>query len=283
MLDGERMKFFGKSTVRRNERTVEQGMLGYILKYAQELELPEPSEEIVVRLFHEGMTNGGGRCRFSVRASHYLLVYTSEGEDGWLNAGYVLERTAVFLQEHKIDGKILQQVPDALAPLPDGKRVSAVLAFGIERGRRRQNEEAEHREQHPLICHEAGEHWTEEVLELASEFLTPDMQTGVRVIRKGQVIHLATGRFFGRSAENSKFHAGMILAAIMEAAQERWIDVSMVRIRPEAQRQAAGPDYVISVCRAQDRVLCEMAETSAAFTEEGRNGLRRGGHQWKYA
>lgn len=261
---------------------MDAGIPEYVLDYARSLELPDPSGQLKLWLQDGESANRRRRFRFAARAPYYLLACAAEDETVCLNAGYVLERAAMLLGAHGVAAKVLLRVPEGLEELPGGRRAVAALAFGMEAyggglpGRGAQQVE------HPFICREAGEAWTREVLAYGGAVLAPEQQTGVRLVRGESAIHIAAGRFFGRNAEVSRFHGGMALAAVMGAAEELWIDLCMVRLSAELQENAAGPDYLISVCRREDRRLLEQGSQKSAAAARKETPQPLGG-QWRYA
>lgn len=278
------MRWFTRTKDRQSEhreQELEEARIQDLLRYIRELELPEPSEALELSVFCRSAVRGGERRRFAVRAPYYLLAYADTEEGGSLNAGYVLERAAVLLRFQGVATRILTQVPDRLE-LPDGKLCVAVLAIGTERRTGSLWGERDSAEpEHPLICRDAGESWTDEVLAYAEKLLPQESQAGVRMIRSPYALHFAAGKYFGRSAGSSRFGAGVLLAAVMAAAEELWMELGMIRVLPQFQEQLAGPDYLITVCRMQDRAKIQKGAGLAVSGTQRRTSV--GDHRWKYA
>lgn len=275
------MKFFGKNENAvggrdRRAQRMDMGLLQYGMQFARRLELPEPSETMEIRLLGDGTEGIRERRGFSVKAPCYFLVYDRAGSSP-LNAGFVLGQLAVFLSLGGIEGKIMTQVPERYQAVEDGRVCFGALAVGLapgywSRGRAKLPER-------PLICRETEEDWTGKVLDYAKTLLPQEMQTGVRIIRRDEVLHLAAGKYFGRSAETCLFHAGITLAGVMAAGEELWIDLGMVHLTSEAWSKETGPDYVITVCRKANQK--EIAESCAV--RERAPGKLRSGQRWRYA
>lgn len=275
------MKFFWRNENAagggdRRAQRLDMGLLQYGIQFAQRLELPEASEAMELRLLGDGAEGPRERRGFSVKAPCYLLVYGREGASP-LNAGYVLGQLAVFLSLGGIEGKITAQVPERYQTGEDGRVCFGALAVGVapgywSRGRAKLPER-------PLICRETEEDWTGKVLDYAKTLLPQEMQTGVRIIHRDTVLHLAAGKYFGRSAETCLFHAGVTLAGVMAAGEELWIDLGMVHLTPELWSQETGPDYVITVCRKADQKEISEGRT----VRERAPGKLRSGQRWKYA
>lgn len=248
-----------------------------VLQYMKELPLPHPQKAIKIELL-DGR-NLPRRCRPAVKAQWYLLVFDETGQ-GAFNAGYVLKQGQELLRGRRISAKIFRQVPEESAD----RRCLGALAIGTKQESAADSRWEEKRTEHFLICQKSEERWMEKVFAASGKMLTADMQTGVRIIRKENAVHIAAGSCFGRNQELSEFHAGEVLGALMAAAEELWIDLDMIDLYEAGQ--AAGPDYLITVCRQQDlkAMLAKPLENGSA--KERKKHLPDKmikEHQWKYA
>lgn len=284
MLDGGQMNLFRK-LVRRPEtkkiQTVTEKEAQEVLQYMQSLTLPHPQEKIKTELC-DGQSMGKRR-RQGAKAQWYLLIFGEEGQ-GAFNAGYVLKQGLEFLRGRRIPAKILSQIPEE----PGDHHCLGVLSIGMKA----ESSSASGREEMDsdcfLISRKREEHWMEEVFAAAGKLLTADMRTGVRVIRRESVIHIAVGSCFGRNQAVSEFHAGVVLGALMTAAEKLWIDLDMVNLKEPQQAAGSdyltGLDYLISICRKEDREL-PLAKEQESVQERKRclQGKPVKEHQWKYA
>ena len=244
MLDGGQMNLFRKLAGRpetKKIQTVTENEVQEVLQYMEGLPLAHPNKTLKLELL-DGR-NLTRRCRPAVKAQWYLLVFDEEGQ-GAFNAGYVLKQGQELLRARRIATKILRQIPEEAAD----RHCLGVLAIGTKHVSAADVrwEETEHF----LICQKSEERWIEKVFATSGKMLTADMQTGVRIIRKENAIHIAAGSCFGRNRELSEFHAGEVLGALMAAAEELWIDLNMIDLYGAGE--TAGPDYLVTVCRAQD-------------------------------
>lgn len=277
MLDGGQMNLFRKLARRPETKKIQmvsEREAQEVLQYMQSLELPHPQEKIKTELCDGRRLEKRSRQK---AAQWYLLVIGKEGQ-GAFNAGYVLKQGLEFLRSRRISAKILQQVPEELGD----RHCLGILSIGTKTESSFASRWEEMDADCFLISQKREEHWMEDVFAAAGKLLTADVQTGVRVIRRENVIHIAAGSSFGRNRAVSEFHAGVVLGALMTAAEELWIDLDMVNLY--GLQQVAGPDYLISVCRKVDR---EALSSKAQESMEEKNGhLQRKSvkeHQWKYA
>ena len=277
-LDGEQMNLFRKLAGRpetKKIQTIEEKEAREVLQYMQSLELPHPQEKIKTELCDGGSLEK--RHRQGAKAQWYLLIFGEDGQ-GAFNAGYVLKQGLEFLHSRRISAKILQQVPEE----PGDRQCLGILSIGVKAENSFSSRWEEMDSKYFLISQKREEHWMEDVLTAAGKLLTADMQTGVRVIRRESVIHIAAGSCFGRNRAVSEFHAGVVLGALMMAAEELWIDLDMVNLKDP--QQAAGPDYLISICRKKDReMLLTKGQESVPERKRHLQGKPVKEHQWKYA
>ena len=213
MLDGGQMNLFRKLAGRpetKKIQTVTENEVQEVLQYMEGLPLPHPNKTLKLELL-DGR-NLTRRCRPAVKAQWYLLVFDEEGQ-GAFNAGYVLKQGQELLRARRIATKILRQIPEEAAD----RNCLGALAIGTKHVSAADVrwEETEHF----LICQKSEERWIEKVFATSGKMLTADMQTGVRIIRKENALHIAAGSCFGRNRELSEFHAGEVLGALMAAAE----------------------------------------------------------------
>lgn len=277
MLDGGQMNLFrklvrGAETKKIQNITMEaaQGAL----QYMQSLPLPHPQKTIELELYDGRKLHR--RFGTGVKAQWYLAAFGEDGQ-GAFNAGYVLKQGQELLRERRISSKIFRQIPEE----PADRHCLGVLAIDTKQGIAADARRDELRTEHFLICQKREEQWIEEIFQTAEELMTADMQTGVRVIRKEHAVHIAAGSCFGRNRELSEFHAGIVLGALMTAAEELWIDLAMVNLY--GTRQMAGPDYLITICREQERESVLLEQENAQEKNRHLQSKPIKEHQWKYA
>ena len=280
MLDGGQMNLFRKLAGRpetKKIQSVTENEVQEVLQYMEGLPLPHPNKTLKLELL-DGR-NLTRRCRPAVKAQWYLLVFDEEGQ-GAFNAGYVLKQGQELLRARRIATKILRQIPEEAAD----RHCLGALAIGMKHASAADVRWEEPDTEHFFICQKSEERWIEKVFATSGKMLTADMQTGVRIIRKENAIHIAAGSCFGRNRELSEFHAGEVLGALMAAAEELWIDLDMIDFYGAGE--TAGPDYLVTVCRAQDleTILIEDRENKMA---QGRKRQLQNKpvkeHRWKYA
>lgn len=280
MLDGGQMNLFRKLAGRpetKKIQTVTENEVQEVLQYMEGLLLPHPKKTLKLELL-DGR-NLPRRCRPAVKAQWYLLVFDEEGQ-GAFNAGYVLKQGQELLRARRIATKIFRQIPEESAD----RHCLGALAIGTKHESDADARWEEPETEHFFICQKSEERWIEKVFTTSGKMLTADMQTGVRIIRKENAVHIAAGSCFGRNLELSEFHAGEVLGALMAAAEELWIDLDMIDLYGTGK--TAGPDYLITLCRAQDleAILAEQREDGIA--QERKRHLQNKPvkeHQWKYA
>ncbi len=275
MLDGEQMNFFRKLIgvpEAKKIQIVEAKVMQSIVRYLQDLTLPYPKEPIRIEL-----CDGNQKKRFGTRggAQWYLLIF-GKSMRGAFNAGYLLKQGLELLRSRQIPAIISKQMPELIK---DGT-CFGVLAIGVSSKEKPDADRESTEAEHFLVCQRREALWSEEIISLAEKLLTPDLMTGVRMIRCENVIHIGVGHCFGRNKVASEFRAGVVLGALMAAAEKLWIDLDMVCLESQ---QAVGLNYRISVCRKEDREKLLTNSPGVASDRNMRLEKHTKEHQWKYA
>lgn len=255
-------------------QTVSERVVRGVAEFMQNAALPNPRQNIEIQVYNAKGT--ARKYRMPGRAQYYILVYGDEGQ-AVLNAGYLLKQGYEFLRSRKIPAKILLQVPDELAE----QHCLGMLAVNPVAERVRESKK-DSWQNHFLICQKNEEHWIDDVAEAAGKMLSAEMQTGVRIIRKEDAVHIAEGACFGRNRGTAEMHAGVVLGAFMAAAEELWIDLEMVSL-PNLEA-TAGPDYLITICRQseKEKLLAKAKEEAERSKASSAQTLGKD-HMWRYA
>ena len=226
------MNLFAKQRNRRlaqkfQMQKIDGAVLECIMQFAGKVELPVPPSKVQVELIDD--TDGKMAGHRKERVPYYLLMFAEDGEWSLLNAGYLLGQISSFLHFQGISSQILDRVPDWVSEKTGEKlHCVAVLAMGraeeVNGFFRRYQSQAES----PCICREHQENWTEEVLELAGKrCLLPS--GSVRILPRGDELYFIPKASAGKKAAAYELETGIAIAGIMTAAEELWIDLSLIR------------------------------------------------------
>lgn len=261
-----------QTVVKFGMQPIDQRILDGVVNYVEHLPLLAAGGRIYVQVMEE-LEKGSGSVPY------YLLLFTDGTEEGYLNAGYASNMVSYFLRFQGIGASVLRESPMRLHRAEyKGMRCTAALAFGYETKSKSVRHRDAERTESPCILKEQREHWEEEVLNFAKEHFAAVMSS-VQIVRQEKWIHFMRKPAGRKNSTASMFEAGAAIAGIMAAAEELWIDLSLVNVqeliaeetgeakvltaRDSRTEALAGgrtslehpfqtPEYLISVCRRKE-------------------------------
>lgn len=218
---------------------LERSVLEAMLRYGAQITLPEPSGKLEIGL-HERVR--GSR---KGKAPYYLQFFSDNSREGWLNAGYAAGQTAAYMKFCGLGAAVLKEIPEHLQKQKDGLTCAAVLAFGCKaagskRGKGFSSQETS------CIRMEPGEQWGEEVLGFVKRHGLTGTEFTHMVFRGGR-IHFLLKASARKHPQQAAVDAGILIAGIMAAAEELWIDLEMVK-----QKEITEAGYLLSICRKEE-------------------------------
>ena len=189
---------------------------------------------------------------FGVQAPYYLAVYAQTLEGSRSNAGNLLEQIALYLHSRGIGTCFVGGMrPPKGAPTPEGMEFVIMLAFGLPKGELNRPAEKAHRESMERLCVYKQEplRETQELIEaarLAPSSLNSPPWTFV-VYRNRLHIFEVQKRQGGKRSAWQEINMGIMMAHILMAAEEYWIDVTMTHSDNLAEKPVANYQDVGSV------------------------------------
>lgn len=236
---------------------LERSVLEAMLRYGTQITLPEPSGKLEIGLQESAQGRKKGE------APYYLQFFSDNSREGWLNAGYAAGQTAAYMKFCGIGAAVLKEVPEHLQKQKDGLACAAVLAFGCKaagskRGKGFSSQETS------CIRMEPGEQWGEEVLGFVKRHGLTGTEFTHMVFRGGR-IHFLLKASARKHPQQAAVDAGILIAGIMAAAEELWIDLEMVK-----QREITEAGYLLSICRREEHgdTVTEQVEVVEHRAEE---------------
>lgn len=219
---------------------LERSVLEAMLRYGAQITLPEPSGKLEIGLLEcvQGRKKG--------EAPYYLQFFSDNSREGWLNAGYAAEQTAAYMKFCGIGAVVLKEVPEYLQQQKNGLACVAVLAFGCKAAGSKRGKGTSFQET-SCIRVEPGEQWGEEVLGFVKRHGMTGTEFTHMVFRGGR-IHFLLKASARKYPQQAAVDAGILIAGIMAAAEELWIDLEMVK-----QKEITEAGYLLSVCRKNER------------------------------
>lgn len=217
--------------------SLDRGVLEAMLSYGAQIPLPESSEILEIRLLENLPVDRRGE------APYYLLFFSDRSREGWLNAGYAAGQTAAYMKFQGIAASVLREVPEEMKKKREnGLRCAAVLAFGCQETGSRRSKAASGQEA-SCIRVERGGQWSEELLEAMKKQGLTGTEFTHMAVRGGQ-IHFLLKASARKHPQQAAVDAGVLIAGIMAAAEELWIDLELVK-----QKGITEEGYLMSLCR----------------------------------
>lgn len=220
-------------------------------------------KEELIPLFAEIDTNieiisnldkqAGIKGMFTVKAPYYLLFYSEEQEGYLQNAGYMAQQMVLYLFSRGIGSCYQGMARLAEGEVDEQGRVLAlVIAFGQAKGElRRKPSDAKRLDLQDLCVFKEEPGLSEkELLEAAR--MAPSAMNGQpwRFVVYGNRIHVfmrKSARLAYRSRKWERVDMGIVLAHLMIAIDDLWIDAVMNRLENITHKTVPNNEYVISV------------------------------------
>ena len=245
------MNLFLKPRKKTNEISymveIDDSLLDSVKTFTENLALPDQSGRIRVRMASKG---DRGNRRSRERSVYYLLVFADGGERNYLNAGYAVGQMAMFLRFRGIEASVLHALPEWMEKESyEGMKCVAAVAFGM--AVRGQHRSVTSHEDKSCVC-SRKENWYDQVLTYSKKRY-PAGARAVKTVLSDDEIHFLVKTSSSKKAAVYEFEAGVAIASFMEAAEELWIDLELVRIPKYSQSAVRGAQYLVSARTEQSR------------------------------
>ena len=187
---------------------------------------------------------------FGVWAPFYLLIYSEDGEKAAMNAGYVMQQTALHIYSKGMGScfvnpagvkKSLQQ--------KNGKKLYAIIAFGISKNNYTRKASEAKRLSISKLCiyKEKPRLWMKQLLEAARMAPSSLNSQPWRFVVYDNRIHAFVKK---KRTEQRKLldelNFGIMFANMMVVAEELWLDVDLIRLEEISQQNFPNSQYVLS-------------------------------------
>lgn len=236
---------------------VEDKVIDGIFHFLQEAKPLFPEIRICCRVYPER----GEKPRLSgfsnVSAPHYLALFSENKEKSELNAGYVMEQIVLYLTSRGLgscyQGMAKKHVPELKQ---EGLSCVMVLAFGYPKNPGKGKEARRLPMEELCAFKNQPKAHIRELLEAAR--LAPSSLNSQpwRFVVYENRFHIFSRKPAGGCHWLNKydeFNFGVMLANVMEAAEELWIDVEMIKLDNITHIELPNNRYVISVILGLDK------------------------------
>ncbi|MDY3250182.1 MAG: nitroreductase family protein [Candidatus Choladocola sp.] len=260
------MNLFLKPRKKTNEIShmveIDESLLDSVRTFTENLVLPDRDGRIRIRMAAKG--NHGNRRRSGERSVYYLLVFADGGERNYLNAGYAVGQMAMFLRFRGIEASVLHSLPEWMEKESyEGMKCVAAVAFGM--AVRKQHRSGTSHEDKSCVCSNRKENWYDQVLSYSKKCYPAGVRA-VKAVQSDNEVHFLVKTSSSKKAAVYEFEAGVAIASFMEAAEELWIDLELVRIPQYSQSAMRGAQYLVSARTEQSRRSSVLAPARTMIT-----------------
>jgi hypothetical protein len=195
------------------------------------------------KLFH-------GYC--NVKAPYYLVLYSEKSEGYQLNAGYVAEQIVLYITLKNIGSCYLGMCTPILPGIDvKGYEPVIVIAFGREMNTVFKERRNIRRHSLKSLCvfKENGNEEIMAILSAAAKAPSSLNSQPWRFVVYNNRIHIflkKSGGIFGKRSRLEIFNIGIALSHMMMAAEEMWLESSIIRLENIASNSKYENEYVIS-------------------------------------
>lgn len=187
----------------------------------------------------------------NVSAPHYLVIYTEKKEKSEMNAGYVMQQIALYLTSRGV-GSCYQGMAKKRDPKLEGGGFSCamVMAFGYPKNPGKKREPRRLSMEELCALKNQPKIHTKELLEAARLAPSSFNSQPWRFVVYENHFHVFSRKPVGgrhRLNKHDEFNFGVMLANVMEAAEELWIDVELIKLNNITHIELPNNQYVISV------------------------------------
>lgn len=186
----------------------------------------------------------------NVSAPHYLVIYTEKKEKSEMNAGYIMQKLALYLTSRGVGSCYQGMAKKRDAKLEaDGLSCAMVMAFGYPKNQGKSREAKRLPMEELCALKSQPRTHTKELLEAARLAPSSFNSQPWRFVVYENRFHVFSRKPVGgrhRLNKHDEFNFGVMLANVMEAAEELWIDVELIKLDNITHIELPNNQYVIS-------------------------------------
>lgn len=244
---------YGRKSIRGYRmEPLNQTVLSGIYAFMEQMEPLFPG--IRTRLEIADCISGKDKMRglFKAEAPYYLLIYSEKREKSQLNAGYIMEMLSLYLTTRGVGSCFLGFTKKKREGGQEGLEFVMAMAFGWPKGSLLRQGYGVKRLSLDELCvyKERPKTWVKEILEAAR--LAPSSMNNQpwRFVVYENRVHvfskLPTSR---RMVLNrfTEFDMGIMLANVMVAAEEIWMDLDLIRLDNITHKSLPNNQYLLSI------------------------------------
>lgn len=204
-------------------------------------------------LFNAMDDEGSTKGVFRVKAPYYLVCYTQEDKNAFLQAGYLTEQVVLYLTSHGIGTCYQGGAKAVMEEEPEGMQQRIVVAFGYAEGETYRKAGSVKRLPIQETCIFKEDPTPEESMILAAARLAPSSvnnQPWRFVVYQNRIHVFCRESMLAKikvTREMRELDMGIVLYHLMLSCEELWVDAELVFLEQLAGRSVKGNTYVMSL------------------------------------
>lgn len=230
---------------------VDSKVIEGIFKFLEETEPLFPEIGIRVRVYPAQGQKPKLSGFANVSAPHYLVIYSEEKEKSEMNAGYVMQQIALYLTSRGLGSCYQGMAKKHDAKMKEeGLACVMVMAFGYPKNPGKSREAKRLPMEELCAFKSQPKAHTRELIEAARLAPSSFNSQPWRFVVYENRFHIFSRKPVGgrhRLNSHDEFNFGVMLANVMEAAEELWIDVELIKLDNITHIDLPNNQYVISV------------------------------------
>lgn len=247
---------FSRRSIRRFEQEkLEWDVLADILEYANKLPMLTDGIAVEFKLVNNIEEKQGFSGPFSIKAPYYLCISSEEKEDYLLNAGYLMQQMSLYIISKGLGTCFFMAGPGFGLRAAMKYRYVTTLAFGKTRSELYRDSSQTKRlpENETVIYKEEVTPDIRQILtaaRLAPSSFNSQPWRFVVYKRRIHVFARKTNRLIKSFDNTTMLNMGIMLANLLLAAEELWVDVSLSKSDTLKFKKYHKNEYVctISIC-----------------------------------
>jgi len=232
---------------------LEEVFLQEMLEYFSNIEplYPDIRTEVRIIRHYTDKERVGFLC--NVKAPYYLALYADNNERSEFNAGYLMQHLSLYLTSRGLGSCFIGMAKKNDKELEkEGLSCKILLAFGIPKETEQKYSKEPHRLAMEELCiyKEEPKAWVKGILEAAR--LAPSSMNSQpwRFVVYENRIHVFSRKSIADKGVLGRLQAvniGIMLANIMVAAEEVWVDLDLIKLNNITHKTIPNNQYVVSI------------------------------------
>lgn len=252
--------YIRKSVRRYSTKAVPAVLLKQIKNCAEKLNCLQEDSKCSVKIYSAKEAHHRIKGPFRVSAPYYMAVFTKKTSFSLIEAGCYAQRMVLYMTTKGLGTCYQGGCRLSKSEIPEGMQLAIIIAFGYAEKEMIRNKEHANRKPLNKLCHFRENAGEEVRVMLKTARLAPSAFNGqpwrfvVWSDRVDLYLHKdPVLKYF--SVSSQLIDAGIVLCHLLEAADEQWFPVEVVRdeklVEPAEKRREKQDSYIVTVRKTE--------------------------------